>query len=137
VVRTGEIWLAQLDPTAGSEIQKTRPCVVVSPDDINTHLRTVIVAPMTTGSHPAGFRVAPRFQGKAGLIVLDQIRTLDKLRLVKRVGVLRAPTLATTLRTLQGMSTPTEGASISPLPAASPAPRTSPHSRHWPSRPGS
>lgn len=102
-MKTGEIWLAQLDPTVGSEIQKTRPCVVVSPDDMNAHLRTVIVAPMTTGARPAAFRVPLRFQGKQGLIVLDQIRTLDRVRLVKRLGVLRAPTLALTLRTLQAM----------------------------------
>jgi mRNA interferase MazF len=102
-VQTGEIWLAQLDPTVGSEIQKTRPCVVVSPGEMNAHLRTVIVAPMTTGSRPAGFRVALTFQGKQGLIVLDQIRTLDRVRLVKRLGTLRAPTLALTLQTLQAM----------------------------------
>ena len=75
-MKAGEIWLAQLDPALGSEIKKTRPCVVISPDDMNAHLRTVIVAPMTTGSRPARFRVALRFQGKQGLIVLDQIRTL-------------------------------------------------------------
>ena len=105
-VRTGDIWLAQLDPTTGSEIRRTRPCVVVSPDDMNAHLRTVIVAPMTTGSRPAGFRVSLTFQGKQGLIVLDRIRTLDRVRLVKRLGALRAQTLATTLRTLQAMFSP-------------------------------
>jgi mRNA interferase MazF len=105
-MKTGEIWLAQLDPTVGSEIQKTRPCVVVSPDVMNAHLRTVIVAPMTTGSRPAGFRVALIFQGKQGLILLDQMRTLDRVRLVKRMGALRPATLATTLRTLQAMFAP-------------------------------
>ena len=105
-MKTGEIWLAQLDPTIGSEIQKTRPCVVVSPDDMNAHLRTVIVAPMTTGSHPAGFRIPLTFQGKQGLIVLDQLRTLDKVRLVKRLGALRPVTLALTLQTLQAMFAP-------------------------------
>jgi mRNA interferase MazF len=105
-VKAGEIWLAQLDPTVGSEIQKTRPCVVVSPAETNTHLRTVIVAPMTTGSRPAGFRIALTFQGKQGLIVLDQIRTLDRVRLVKRLGALRAQTLALTLTTLQAMFAP-------------------------------
>ena len=99
----GEIWLVQLDPTLGSEIRKTRPCVVVSPADMNEHLRTTIVAPMTTGSRPAGFRVAVTFQGKQGLIVLDQIRTLDRVRLVKRLGALRATTLSQTLGTLQAM----------------------------------
>lgn len=105
-MKTGEIWLAQLDPTVGSEIRKTRPCVVVSPDEMNEHLRTVIVAPMTTGSRPAAFRVSVGFQGKQGLIVLDQLRTLDQTRLVKRLGVLRAPTLATALQTLQQMFAP-------------------------------
>ena len=105
-MHTGDIWLAQFDPTVGSEIQKTRPCVVVSPDDMNAHLRTVIVAPMTTGSRPAGFRVPLTFQGKQGLIVLDQIRMLDRVRLVKRLGALRPKTLATTLHTLQAMFAP-------------------------------
>ena len=105
-MKAGDIWLAQLDPTRGSEIQKTRPCVVVSPDDMNAHLRAVIVAPMTTGSHPAAFRVPLTFQGKQGLIVLDQIRALDRVRLVRRLGGLRASTLATALRILQAMFAP-------------------------------
>jgi mRNA interferase MazF len=105
-MKTGDIWLAQLDPTVGSEIQKTRPCVVISPDDMNAHLRTVIVAPMTTGSQPARFRIALTFKGKRGLIVLDQIRTLDRVRLVKRLGALRPATLAATLQTLQAMFAP-------------------------------
>lgn len=105
-MKPGEIWLAQLDPTAGSEIQKTRPCVVVSPAEMNLHLRAVVVAPMTTGSRPARFRVALTFHGKQGLILLDQIRTLDRVRLVKRLGTLRPTTLATTLQTLQAMFAP-------------------------------
>ena len=105
-MKTGEIWLAQLDPTVGSEIRKTRPCVVVSPDDMNAHLRTVIVAPMTTGSRPAGFRVPLTLRGKQGLIVLDQIRTLDRVRLVKRLGALRSQTLVLTLQTMQAMFAP-------------------------------
>ena len=105
-MKAGEIWLAQLDPPVGSEIQKTRPCVVVSPDDINAHLHTVIVAPMTTGSRPARFRIALTFQGKQGLILLDQVRTLDRVRLVKRLGALRPVTLAATLQTLQAMFAP-------------------------------
>ena len=104
--RRGQVFLVALDPRRGSEIRKTRPCVVVSPDDMNAHLRTVIVAPMTTGSYPAGFRIALTFQGKQGLIVLDQIRTLDRVRLVRRLGSLRPPTLALTLRTLQAMFAP-------------------------------
>ena len=86
MVKTGEIWLAQLDPTVGREIQKTRPCVVISPQEMNEHLQTVIVAPMTTGSRPAGFRVPVGFQGKQGLIVLDQIRTLDRLGETELIG---------------------------------------------------
>ena len=102
-MKTGEVWLADPDPTVGSEIQKTRPCVVLSPNEMNVHLRTVIVAPMTTGSRPAAFRVPLTFQGKQGLIALDQIRTLDRVRLVKRVGSLRPQTLTATLETLQAM----------------------------------
>lgn len=103
MIKAGEIWLAELDPKIGSEIRKTRPCVVISPDELNAHLRTMIVAPMTTGSRPAGFRIALTFQGKQGLIVLDQIRTLDRVRLVRRLGALRAQTVAQTRQTLQGM----------------------------------
>ena len=102
-MKAGDIWLAQLDPTLGSEIRKTRPCVVISPVEMNAHLRTVIVAPMTTGSRPAAFRIPLTFQGKQGLIVLDQLRTLDRVRLVKRLGALRAPTLSSTLQTLRAM----------------------------------
>lgn len=105
-MKAGDIWLAQLDPTVGSEIRRTRPCVVVSPVEMNAHLRTVIVAPMTTGSRPAAFRVAVTFQGKQGLIVLDQMRALDRVRLVQRLGALRPPTLALTLQTLQSMFAP-------------------------------
>ena len=97
----GEVWLAALDPTVGSEIQKTRPCVIVSPDELNAGLRTVIVAPMTTGSRPAPFRVAVRFKGKDGLILPDQLRTLDKARLVKRLGKIEARILAALLRVLE------------------------------------
>ena len=105
-MKAGDIWLAQLDPTVGSEIQKTHPCVVVSPLEMNAHLRTVIVAPMTTGSRPAAFRVAVTFQGKRGLIVLDHVRTLDRARLVKHLGALRPPTLLLTLQTLRSMFAP-------------------------------
>lgn len=99
MVKRGEVWLAALDPTIGREIQKTRPCVVVSPDEMNAHLRTAIVAPMTTGSRPAPFRVPVKFKGKDGLILPDQMRTLDKTRLVKRLGRVDA----TTLRALLGV----------------------------------
>jgi mRNA interferase MazF len=87
MVMRGEVWLVELDPTVGSEIQKTRPCVIISPPEMHDHLRTVIVAPMTTGSRVAGFRVPVSFQGKEGLVLLDQIRTVDKRRLVKPLGV--------------------------------------------------
>lgn len=100
VVR-GEIWLINLDPTVGSEIKKSRPCVVVSPPEMHDHLRTVIVAPMTTGSRDAPFRIAVTHGGKSGLILLDQIRAIDKSRLISRLGVLNSKTLQTTLRTLQ------------------------------------
>ncbi len=101
MVKQGDIWLAALDPTVGSEIRKSRPCVVVSPPEMHDFLRTVIVAPMTTGSRPAPFRVGIRFQGKTGLILLDQIRTLDKARLIKRLGSAGSATLSSVLQTLQ------------------------------------
>ena len=104
--RRGEIWLAALDPTLGSEIQKTRPCVVVSPAELNDHLRTVIVAPMATGSHPAPFRIPIVFRRKSGLILLDQLRTLDRQRLVKSLGVAKPQTLAAMLGALQAMFAP-------------------------------
>ena len=105
-MKAGDIWLAQLDPMVGSEIQKTRPCVVISPDDMNAHLRSVIVAPMTTGSRLARFRIGLTFQGAQGLILLDQVLTLDRACLVKRAGALRPVTLAATLQTLQAMFAP-------------------------------
>ena len=103
MVKRGEIWLIDLDPTVGSEIRKTRPCVIISPAEMHDHLRTVIVAPMTTGSKPAPFRVPIGFQDKRGLILLDQVRTVDKARLVKRLGAATGKTLLTTLQTLQEM----------------------------------
>jgi mRNA interferase MazF len=102
-IRRGEIWLAALDPTMGAEIQKTRPCLVVSPPEMNDFLRTVTVVPMTTGSHPAPYRIPLRFGGKAGLIPLDQMRTLDKQRLVRRLGVVTGGTLRRTLAALREM----------------------------------
>ena len=80
--RRGEVFLVDLNPTRGGEIRKRRPCVVVSPDELNAHLHTFIVAPLTTGGHPYPFRVACRFQGRAGHLILDQIRTVDRKRLV-------------------------------------------------------
>jgi mRNA interferase MazF len=103
VNRRGDIWLANLDPTIGSEIQKARPCVIISPAEINEHLRTVTVAPMTTGSRPAPFRIPVTFGGKTGLILLDQMRTLDQQRLVRRLGAIGRATLGQTLVTLREM----------------------------------
>lgn len=97
----GEVWLVALDPTLGSEIQKTRPCVVVSPPEMHDHLRTVIVAPMTSKGRSAPFRIPVTFKRKQGLILLDQIRAVDKVRLVKREGAVAEKTLLDTLRTLQ------------------------------------
>jgi len=102
-VRRGDVWLVQLNPTRGREIRKTRPCVVVSPDDLNAHMGTFIVAPLTTGSHPYPFRIAVRFSGKDGHVVLDQLRTVDRERLVKRLGALTTPTLAKALGVLGEM----------------------------------
>jgi mRNA interferase MazF len=90
-----------LDPTVGSEIRKTRPCVVVSPAEMNDHLRTVLVAPMTTAGREAPFRIGVNHGGRRGLILLDQVRAVDKIRLSKKLGVVTAKTLASTLRTLQ------------------------------------
>ena len=105
MVRRGDVFLVNLDPTRGGEIQKTRPCVVVSPDELNAHLRTFIIAPLTTGTHSYPFRIACRFEGKSGHIVLDQIRTVDRERLVRRLGKLSAATLEQTLTILQEMFT--------------------------------
>lgn len=101
MVKRGDVWLAALDPTVGSEIQKTRPCLIISPPEIHDHLRTVIVAPMTSGSRTAGFRVPVSFQGVEGLILLEQSRALDKRRLIKRLGQVSDAVLAQTLRTLR------------------------------------
>lgn len=100
-MKRGEIWLVNLDPTVGVEIQKSRPCVVVSPAELNNSLRTVIVAPMTSQGFDAPFRVPVTHAGINGLIVLDQIRAVDKVRLVKKLGATSAKTLAATLTTLQ------------------------------------
>ena len=99
-IRRFEIYLINLDPTTGSEIRKTRPCVVISPDEMNRHLRTVIIAPLTSTRRNYPSRINLSFQGKKGQIVLDQIRTVDQSRLIKRLGTVtdrRARTLANTL----------------------------------------
>lgn len=100
-VTRGDVWLVALDPTIGSEIRKARPCVVVSPLEIHNYLKTVIAAPMTTGNRPAPFRIPVSFAGKNGLILLDQMRTLDKQRLVRRLGAVERRTLQVTLARLR------------------------------------
>ena len=88
--RRDEVWLVSLDPTQGSEIRKTRPCLVVSPDEANDYLRTVIVAPMTTTERAYPTRVDITFRGKHGQIALDQIRAVDRQRLVRKLGTAQA-----------------------------------------------
>lgn len=105
-IKRGEVHLVNLSPTQGGEIKKTRPCVVVSPDELNSHLRTFIVAPMTTGNHPYPFRVPCRFQGRSGYVVLDQLRTVDQERLVRRLGRLSPATINRALLILQEMFAP-------------------------------
>jgi len=102
-MRRGDVHLVRLDPTLGSEIKKTRPCVVVSPDELNQHLRTVVVAPMTTGGHSYPWRVRCRFQRRSGFVALDQIRTVDQERLVKRLGEIALDSLVEVLQGLQEM----------------------------------
>ena len=98
-----EVWLVALDPTLGSEIQKTRPCLVISPDEMNQHLRTVVIAPMTTVSRPYPTRVAVRFQGKRGQVALDQLRAEDRQRLVKMLGAVSTKTAGEVSATLVEM----------------------------------
>lgn len=87
-----QVWLVTLDPAQGAEIQKTRPCLVISPDEMNQHLRTVIIAPMTTVIRPYPTRVGVRFQGKQGQVALDQLRAVDRQRLVRKLGKVSAKT---------------------------------------------
>ena len=93
VINQYDIYLIGLDPTVGREIRKSRPCVVISPDEMNVHIGTVIIAPLTSKSHAYPSRVTTRFQGKSGWIVLDQIRTVDKSRLIRRLGSLDSRTV--------------------------------------------
>ena len=102
-IKRGDVVLVNLDPTIGREIQRTRPCVIVSPDELNGYLQTFIVAPMTTGEHSYPFRIGCRFQGKNGFVVADQIRTIDRNRVVRTLGQLSAPTMASVLNVLQEM----------------------------------
>ena len=102
----GDVYLIELDPTRGSEIRKTRPCLVISPDELNQHLRTVIVAPMTTGGQAYPWRVRCRFRDRTGFVALDQVRTVDSERFVRRVGRVSPGTLTAVLGSLQEMFTP-------------------------------
>ena len=106
VVRRFDVYLVSLDPTVGTEIQKTRPCLIVSPDEMNQYIRTVMVAPMTTRGRHYPTRVFCEFQGKQGQIVLDQMRTVDKSRLVRRLGRLDEATQQEVLAVLQEMFAP-------------------------------
>ncbi|MDO8713979.1 MAG: type II toxin-antitoxin system PemK/MazF family toxin [Polynucleobacter sp.] len=105
MVSRGDIWLINLDPTMGSEIKKTRPCVVVSPQEMHDFLRTVIIAPMTTKGKRASYRLPITHDGKEGLILLDEIRTIDKARLVRRLGAVSNKTLGASLNILQATFT--------------------------------
>ncbi len=106
LVRRGDIFLVSLDPTLGEEIQKSRPCVIVSPNELNMYLHTFIVAPLTTESHNYPYRVPCRFQGRTGHVVIDQIRTIDRVRLVRRLGKLPPATVKRVLAILQEMFAP-------------------------------
>jgi mRNA interferase MazF len=103
VALRGEIWLIELDPTIGSEIRKTRPCLIVSPDGMNRFLNTVIGLPLTTAGSAARFRLQVRFKNKAGLVLGDQVRTLDRKRLVKRLGLIDAASMTAVLAVLREM----------------------------------
>ncbi len=103
VVKRFDVFLVNLDPTVGSEIQKTRPCLVISPDEMNRNIQTVIIAPMTTARKEYPTRVSCTFQKKKGQIVLDQIRTIDKARLVKKIGAIGAKDQSEVVSILQRM----------------------------------
>ena len=103
VVSRFEVYLVNLDPTIGAEITKTRPCVIVSPNEMNKHISTVIVAPMTTKGRTYPTRVTCKFEGKTGQVVLDQIRTVDKSRLVRKLGSLSKQTQNSVLSVLNEM----------------------------------
>jgi len=102
----GDVYLVELEPTPDSEIRKTRPCVVVSPDELNHHLRTVIVAPMTTGGRPYPWRVDCRFRDRSGWVALDQLRAVDRERLVQREGTLQESSFASVLARLGELFAP-------------------------------
>ena len=101
MVRRGEIWRVNLDPTVGSEIRKSRPCVVISPAEMHDFLRTVIVAPMTTKGRPAPFRIPVTHASRKGLVLLDQMRSVDQVRLVSKLGAVSRKTLEVILGVLR------------------------------------
>jgi mRNA interferase MazF len=103
MVSRGEVWLVRLDPTEGREIQKTRPCLIISPAEIHDFLDIVMVAPMTTASHPAPYRIEVIFNDKGNRVLLEQIRTIDKKRLLRCLGALDASTASAVLETLREM----------------------------------
>lgn len=105
-VKRGDVVLIRLGHGSGSEIRKTRPCLVVSPDELNRQLPTLIVLPMTTGGHAYPFRIPCRFEGKSGFVVVDQVRTVDRTRAATRLGALSPRTMSTVLDALQQMFAP-------------------------------
>ncbi len=105
-VKRFEVYLINLDPTLGSEIKKTRPCLIISPDEMNRFIATVIIAPMTTKGRNYPTRVSCNFQGKQGQIVLDQIRTIDKSRLIQKLGKVDKTTKTKVLSTLAELFSP-------------------------------
>jgi mRNA interferase MazF len=106
VTKRFDVFLVNLDPTIGTEIKKTRPCLIISPDEMNRHIGTIIIAPMTTKGRPYPSRIDCKFQGKSGQVVLDQIRTVDKKRLVKKLGRVDNRTQEEVLATLAEMFSP-------------------------------
>lgn len=102
-VKRFDVYLVNLDPTVGHEIKKSRPCLVISPDEMNRYISTVIVAPMTTKGREYPTRVPSTFRGKEGQVVIDQIRTIDKIRLIKRLGKIDSQTQADVLSVLSDL----------------------------------
>ncbi|MCB0278083.1 MAG: type II toxin-antitoxin system PemK/MazF family toxin [Calditrichaeota bacterium] len=103
MVEQYDIYLINLDPTVGAEIKKTRPCVIISPNELNSHLKTVIVVPLTSKVHNFPFRVKTKLMNKNGELVVDQIRTIDKKRLIKRIGTLSSRSISQLKSTIYEM----------------------------------
>ncbi|WP_395944658.1 type II toxin-antitoxin system PemK/MazF family toxin [Brevundimonas sp.] len=102
MIKRGDVWLVRLDPTVGSEIRKTRPCVIISPDGLS-HLPLHLIVPLTSGSIPSRFRPEVHFGSKTGLLLPDHMRSVDRSRMIRRIGALRAPEMAILLATLREM----------------------------------